>query len=85
MKDKMKIDYTHLDAAIVAAIKGGRNFSEDIMYCCAVGNLCREMASKDASGKHALRFLGARLQALRKRGEIVFCRATRTWGFTPQR
>ena len=79
----MKQDYTQLDAAILAAIKDGCSCAEVIMNGSDVGQICRVMESKDTSGKPAFRFLDARLQALRKRGDIDFCRFTRAWGLSP--
>lgn len=76
----MKQDYTQLDAAILAAIKDGFNSTEDILHSSSAGNMCRDMSEKSASGKVSYRFLEARLQALRKRREIEFCRVKRVWG-----
>lgn len=78
----MKQDYTQLDAAILAAIKAGFNSTEDILHSSSAGNMCRDMSEKSASGKVSYRFLEARLQALRKRREIEFCRVKRVWGLS---
>lgn len=79
----MKQDYTQLDAAILAAIKDGFNSTGNILHSSSAGNMCCDMAEKCASGKVAYRFLEARLQALRKRRQIEFCRFTRAWGLSP--
>lgn len=78
----MTTDYTALDRAIVQAIAQGKSTANDIQRAIEprVHTLLQSEARLAAVIHTLWRTIDRRLQALRKRGDIVFCRATRTWG-----
>lgn len=63
--------YDHLDSLIVKAIHAGSSSLSEIMRG-NVGNECQRIA--DATWRESFRVLDARLQALRKSGQITFDR-----------
>lgn len=66
--------YTALDAAIIAAIKAKPGIGFSAMLA---GNPGREAIAHETDSRESFRVLDARLQALRKSGQIAFRRADR--------
>lgn len=80
----MTTKYEKLDALILARIKGGANCFAAI-YVHDIRRECMRIASEEK--RDAFRILDARLQALRKRGKIVFCPGGRIpggWKIAPE-
>lgn len=70
----MKPDYTEFDKALIHAIAGGRNTMAQLETSSRLRQLAEPHRSKDWFGDlvPTFRVIDRRLQALRKRGEIMF-------------
>ena len=78
-------DYTALDHAIVQAIAQGKNTANNIEMAVKPGiHKLRPKEDPILRVVSLWRTIDRRLQALRKRGDITFCRATRTWRIAPK-
>lgn len=71
----MPTDYTALDAAILKSIEDGCNTQGRLVDVHRKSIL--KMGFK--CGDETFRVVDRRLQALRKRGKIVFCKPLKTW------
>jgi hypothetical protein len=69
---KVRVDYTSIDADILRAIRGGKWNAHAIVELAEASHLKIDRAA-------LRRIVSRRLQALRKRGEITFCWIVGAW------